>query len=71
MPEFANPVPLGLEEAGRSPPAAPVAEEPIREDLLDYVTPPPRKVITVAVRYGEVRKGLPLPYDLAEVDAEP
>ena len=72
MPEPANSVPLGLEEAGKPPAVAPAAgDEPTPNDLADYVTPPPKTVFAVAVRYGEARKGAPLPYDLAGADEEP
>ena len=40
-------------------------------DVVDYLTPPPKKGIAVAVQYGEARKGAPLPYDLAGADEEP
>jgi hypothetical protein len=72
MPEPANSVPLGIVDTGQSPAVAPPAgDEPAPDDLADYVTPPPKKVIAVAVRYGEARKGTPLPYDLADTDEEP
>jgi hypothetical protein len=71
MPEPTNSVPLGLEGAGKAPAVAAAGDEPTPTDLADYVTPPPKKVIAVAVRYGEARKGAPLPYDLAGTDEEP
>lgn len=71
MPEPANSVPLGLEGAAKAPAVAPAADESAANDLTDYVTPPPKKVIAVAVRYGEARKGAPMPYDLAGTDEEP
>jgi hypothetical protein len=71
MPEPANSVPFRFEEAGKPPAVASAGDEPTSNDLADYVTPPPKKVIAVAVRYCEARKGAPLPYDLAGVDEEP
>ena len=72
MPEPANSVPLGIAGAGKPPAVAPpVGDESIPDDVLDYVTPPPKKVSTVAVRYGEARKGSPMSYDLPGADEEP
>src|SRR5690349_7858324 len=48
MPELTNSVPLGL-EAGQSPAVGPAAgDESMANDVVDYVTPPPKKVIAVA-----------------------
>jgi len=69
MPDLANPVTLRVEEAGVCPPSA--GAESIPNDLMDYVTPPPKNVLVVAVRYGEAKKGTPMPYDLADADEEP
>lgn len=67
MPEPANSVPLGIAGAGK----APAGDESAPDDLTDYVTPPPKKVIAVTVQYGKARMGAPLPYDLAGADEEP
>jgi hypothetical protein len=65
MPDLANPVPLRIEEAGTSPAVAPSAgAESIPNDMVDYITPPPKNVIVVTVRYSEAKKGTPMPYDL-------
>ena len=66
MPELANSASHDLVEASRAAAVAPAGDDPAPRDLADYVTPPPKIVIAVAVRYGEVRKGVPLPYDLEE-----
>ncbi len=71
MPEIANAVPVGLEETRQAPAALPAGGEWTSLDNVDYVIPPPRNVTTLAVRYGEARKGMPLPYDLSDADAEP
>jgi hypothetical protein len=72
MPEPANSAPFGIKEAGTAPAVVPVAGDgPPPNDLADYVTPPPKKVIAVAVRYGEARKGAPMPYELPGADEEP
>ena len=71
MPNLANPFPLGIEEAGTSPAVAPPAgAESIPNDMVDYITPPPKNVIVVDVRYSEAKKGAPMPYDLADADEE-
>jgi hypothetical protein len=71
MSELANSVRLGP-EAGQPPAVAPAeGDESTAADVVDYVTPPPKRLIVVAVRYGDVRKGAPLPYDLAGADDEP
>jgi hypothetical protein len=71
MPDLANPFPFGIEEAGTSPAVASSARaESIPNDMVDYVTPPPKKVIVVTVRYSEAKKGTPMPYDLAAADEE-
>ena len=72
MPEPANSFPLGIAGPGKLPAVAPAAGDgPPPNDLADCVTPPPKKVIAVAVRYGEATKGAPLPYDLTGADEEP
>ncbi|HBI42530.1 MAG TPA: hypothetical protein DDY78_06685 [Planctomycetales bacterium] len=70
MPDLANPVPLRIEEAGTSPAVAPAGAESISNDLIDYITPPPKNVIVVDVRYSEAKKGKPMPYDLTDADEE-
>jgi hypothetical protein len=71
MPDLANPFPLRIEEAGASPAVAPsVPAESFPNDLMDYVTPPPKNVLVVTVRYGEAKRGTPMPYDLPAADEE-
>jgi len=71
MPDLANPVPLRVEDAGISPAVAPLAKtESIPNDVVSYITPPPKKVVVVAVQYSEAQKGTPMPYDLAAADEE-
>ena len=71
MPDLTNLFPLGIEEAATSPASAAVGEaESIPNDLIDYVTPPSKKVIVVPVRYSAAKKGTPMPYDLAAADEE-
>ncbi len=71
MPDFANAVPLSLEDMGKSPAPPAVESDSISTDVLDYVTPPPKKVILVDIRYCEATKGAPMPYDLADMDEGP
>ncbi len=72
MPELASSVLPKLGGEGGSQAGAPAAAaEPTPEGAVEYVTPPPKRVITVAVRYSEARKGVPMPYDLAAADEEP
>jgi hypothetical protein len=67
-----NSIPVRLEEANASLAATPpVGAELILNDLTDYVTPPSKKVVVVPVRYGEAKKGAPMPYDLPATDNEP
>jgi hypothetical protein len=66
MSDLTNAVSLGLEQVGKLPVAAPAGDESIPNDIADYVTPPPKKVIVVEVRYSEAKKGAPMPYDLAD-----
>jgi hypothetical protein len=71
MPDLANPVSPSVQEAGASPAVAPSAgAESIPNELMDYVTPPPKNVLVVTVRYGEAKKRTPMPYDLAASDEE-
>jgi hypothetical protein len=70
MSELANSAPLGLEKAGKSPVVAPAIEAAsMPQEIADYVTPPPKKRIVVAVRYCQATKGEPMPYDLATATA--
>jgi hypothetical protein len=71
MPEPANSVPVDIAGPGKAPAVAPAGEESAPDDLTDYVTPPPKKVIAVTVLYGKARKGAAMPYDLAGTDEEP
>ncbi len=67
MPDLANPVSSSIQEAGESPAVAPAAAaESIPHDLMEYVTPPSKKVLVVPVRYGEAKRGMP--YDLTDAD---
>lgn len=71
MSELADSVPPGHEETGRLPAVAPAAgDESTPNGTVDYITPPSKKVIAVAVRYCRPTKGTPMPYDLAAADDE-
>jgi hypothetical protein len=72
MADLAKAVPFRLDDVGKPPVTAPVAESELTpNDIADYVTPPPKKVIVVAVRYCEAIKGAPMPYDLPDADEGP
>ena len=57
----------GIRPNAGAPPSA--AESDLNE-LTDYITPPPKNVLVVAVRYSEAKKGMPMPYDLPAADEE-
>ena len=70
MPDLTNPVPLRLKESGPMPAPQPSEAESDLNELTDYITPPPKNVLVVAVRYSEAKKGVPMPYDLPAADEE-
>ena len=50
-------------------PSDSTTEESNLDDLLNYQPVPPRRVVTISVRYRHLGRGRPLPYQL-EDDAE-
>jgi hypothetical protein len=71
MPDLTSALALDLEESGITPPVSLATESELIPDVVDYIAPPPKKVMVVAVCYGEAIKGAPLPYDLPEADDGP
>jgi hypothetical protein len=70
MPEIMNVIPVHLKEPGTLPPVAKADSESIPRELGDYVTPPPKTVIAVAVQYREAKKGRPMSYELPGRDGQ-
>jgi hypothetical protein len=71
MPELSNSGSSDLQEAGGPLSTVPAEDGAILKGIVDYITPPSKRVITVTVRYSAARKGAPMSYELAQADEEP